>query len=114
MPTRQTIHRARRLRQEMNVPERAAWETLRQLRRYGYPVRRQHPVGAFIADFAIPKAQLVVEVDGAIHEVEAVSARDEGRQAELEALGWTVLRFTAEEARDADLLWGRVVEQLGL
>ena len=108
------IHNARRLRQSANTPEQKAWQTLRQLRRYGYPVRRQHPIGGYIVDFAIIKARLIIEIDGSIHAREDVKLRDEERQAYLEKLGWRILRIEATAALDADILFGRVTEVLGV
>lgn len=40
----------------------------------------------------------MIEIDGGVHELEEVKKRDEQRQAALDALGWTVLRFTNDEA----------------
>ena len=114
MPTRPTTGRARRLRQITNAPEQVAWQTLRKLRGHGFPVKRQHPIGPYIVDFAIFRAKLVIEIDGGIHEREAVAQRDAVRQSEIEALDWRVIRFSAEEARSADVLWGRVTGMLGL
>ena len=105
---------ARRLRQSANAPEIAAWKCLRRLRQYDFPVRRQHPIGPYIVDFAIERAKLVIEIDGGIHRLPDVAARDAEREAELEVLGWRVMRISAEEAFHSDLLWARVSELLGL
>jgi very-short-patch-repair endonuclease len=112
MSDRRTTGRARRLRQTANTPEQAAWQTLRKLRSYGFPVKRQYPIGLYIVDFAIHRAKLVVEIDGGIHERADIALSDPLRQCEIEALDWRVVRFSAEEAMDAELLWGRVVELL--
>ncbi|MEL6365425.1 MAG: endonuclease domain-containing protein [Pseudomonadota bacterium] len=112
-PAPETI-RARRLRQATNTPERIAWETLRTLRGQGFPLRKQHPIAGYVADFAIVKAKLVIEIDGAIHDRPAVQADDHERQRILEAHGWRVLRVSAEEARSADHLLSRVAAALGI
>ena len=83
MTRRPIIHSARRLRQSANAPEDVAWQALRELRKYGYAVRRQHPIGPYIVDFAIQKAMLAIEIDGGIHNLDAVRLRDELRQADL-------------------------------
>ena len=98
------VSRARRLRQDLNGPERAAWDALRKLRPYGIAVRRQHPVGPYVVDFAITKRQLVIEIDGGVHRLESVRARDELRERKITALGWRVLRLSAEEALSRDYL----------
>lgn len=114
MSRRPIIHSARRLRQTANAPEDIAWQALRQLREYGFAVRRQHPVGPYIVDFAIQKAMLAIELDGGIHNLDSVRLRDEARQADLEQRGWQVLRLSAEQAMDADTIMRIVTETLGL
>ena len=106
--------RARNLRQSSNAPEDRAWQSLRQLRAHGFPVRRQHPIGGMIVDFAITKARLVIEIDGGIHKLADVLARDAERDARLTSLGWEILRIPASEAFNADHLVRRVQEKLGL
>ena len=100
----QKMRTARRLRQAANTPEQKAWTTLRKLRAEGFPVRRQHPVGPYVADFAVVKEGLVIEIDGGIHRLPDVAARDAERQSVIEALGWRVLRITPEIAASPDHL----------
>ncbi|MFN7054204.1 endonuclease domain-containing protein [Hyphomonas sp.] len=109
-----SVARARRLRQSSNAAEDIAWNTLRTLRAHGYPVRRQHPINGFIVDFAITRARLVIEIDGGIHALPEVAARDAERDATLRSLGWTTLRIPAEDARHPDHLMRLVQEKLGL
>ena len=54
-------------------------------------VRRQHPIGRHIADFAIPAHRLVIEIDGGQHA--STVERDDARSRTLEAHGWRVIRF---------------------
>ena len=105
---------ARRLRRSSNLPEQAAWDVLRTLRADGFPVRRQHPVGRFVVDFAIVRARLVIEIDGGVHARADVAARDAERQAALEAMGWRVMRVNRDDALNTDVLLARVREVLGL
>ena len=107
-------YRARRLRAEANTPEQVAWQALRGFRALGFPVRRQHPIAGYVADFAIIKARLVVEIDGSIHDDEAVQAADAERQAEIERLGWRVVRIEAQAALSGDHVFAVVSEALGL
>ena len=54
-------------------------------------VRRQHPIGRHVADFAVPARKLVIEIDGGHHA--STVARDTARSRALEAQGWRVIRF---------------------
>ena len=57
--------------------------------------RRQHPIGPFVVDFYCPAGNLIVEVDGPIHETQ--QDHDRARQELLEGCGYRVVRFTARE-----------------
>ncbi len=87
--------KARAMRHEPTSAEAILWERLRNRRLGGYRFRRQHSVGRFIVDFLCLDAQLVVEVDGPIHRVNA--QRDRERKQKLESAGLHVLRFTNDE-----------------
>ncbi len=74
----------------MTLAERRLWAGLRG-DRLGVRFRRQLPVGQrYIADFCAPAIRLIVEADGGQH---ADSTADRLRTADLEALGYAVLRF---------------------
>jgi very-short-patch-repair endonuclease len=99
-----STRRARSLRRRANAPEQKAWETLRQLRAEGYTVRRQVLIEGLTVDFAIRSLRLVIEIDGAIHDIEAVRQNDVERDARLRSAGWQVLRVPAETAMSGDHL----------
>ena len=103
-----SARRARSLRQQANTPEQKAWETLRQLRAEGYAVRRQVAIEGLTVDFAIRSLRLVIEIDGAIHDLEAVRQNDAERDAKLRTAGWQVLRVPAKTAMSADHIIGLV------
>jgi len=90
--------RARALRQSGGLAERRVWARLRGGAVDGRKVRRQHPVGGYVADFACLPLRLIIEIDGGVHERDEVATRDHPRQQALEALGWTVVRFSNEDA----------------
>ena len=90
MPFRH-ITQARALRQTATLAERRLWSALRGGRLGGWRFRRQHPIAPFIADFACPRARLVIELDGGVHEDRDLE--DGQRQWEIEARGWRVIRF---------------------
>jgi very-short-patch-repair endonuclease len=84
--------RARSMRRRMTWSEQRLWPELRKL---CANFRRQAPIGRYFADFACHAQQLVIEVDGGIHErLPEVAARDFERQQWLEGQGYRVLRFT--------------------
>ena len=88
---------ARNQRQTAGLAERRLWQRLRGAQIDGHRFRRQHPIGRYFADFACERLRLILEIDGGIHERDDVVLRDYLRQTELEALGWSVLRFRNEE-----------------
>lgn len=90
-----TISRGRALRRNMTDGEKKLWAELREFRRnYGIHVRRQAPIGPFIADFAIHDHRLVIEVDGEHHFLPEGRERDFRRDEWLTSEGYRVLRFT--------------------
>src|SRR5690606_22668458 len=63
----------------------------------GYKFRRQHIIGAYITDFICLKSNLIVEVDGLIHQLPDNKQGDADRTAWLEKEGYRVIRFTNDE-----------------
>jgi very-short-patch-repair endonuclease len=86
---------ARQLRKNMTDSERALWSRLRGKQLYGVQVYRQKPIGEYIVDFYVPKARLVVEVDGSQHSESehAEAEKDRKRDAYMNTVGIQVLRF---------------------
>jgi very-short-patch-repair endonuclease len=91
---------AAELRKEHTDSEAILWQALRNRQLEGRKFRRQNPIGAFVVDFYCPDEQLVVEVDGQIHESQREA--DALRQEIIEALGVRFIRVTAEQV-DHDL-----------
>ena len=58
---------ARTMRRTATPVERRLWQALRKYQLRGVKLRRQMPLGPFIAGFYCPGARLVVEVDGISH-----------------------------------------------
>ncbi|HQR90650.1 MAG: hypothetical protein B7Z44_06390 [Caulobacter sp. 12-67-6] len=88
------ISRARRLRRDMTASERHLWKALRALNLH---IRRQAPVGRYIADFIHHGACLVIEVDSAWHDSLKAQERDALRDAWFQSQGYRVLRFRDRE-----------------
>ncbi|MBI3207022.1 MAG: DUF559 domain-containing protein [Myxococcales bacterium] len=86
---RSSRHRRRR---SPTASEAALWRALRA-RQLGVEVLRQVVLGDFIADFVVPAAWLVIEVDGDAHR--GRGAPDARRDRKLAKLGYRVLRLEA-------------------
>ncbi|MFA6429197.1 MAG: endonuclease domain-containing protein [Patescibacteria group bacterium] len=93
---REMVERRRVLRKTQTETEAFLWDRLRG-GRCGVRFRRQYGVGKYVVDFYAPKARLVIEIDGDIHEVPDVRIHDKDRQKNIEALGLRFLRFTTAE-----------------
>jgi very-short-patch-repair endonuclease len=89
------------LRQKQSVAEDIMWQRLRRNQLNGWGFRRQAPVGRFVVDFLCHKLALVVEVDGPLHDTQEQKLFDASRTAELEQLGWLVVRVNERVVRDA-------------
>ena len=90
MAVRPRSRRARRLRRSATDAEQILWYALRDMNPT-YNIRRQHPIGDYIADFAIPAHKLVIEIDGGQHA--AALEADARRTRELNVRGYRVIRF---------------------
>jgi very-short-patch-repair endonuclease len=90
------LARARDFRHPLTPPEAKVWEAVRD-RRIGFKIRRQHPIGRFIADFYCAEARLVIEIDGDTHAAPDQAAYDVARTEWLEERGYQVIRFDAAE-----------------
>jgi len=74
--------------------ENALWQNVRG-NKTGHKIRRQHPIGAYIADFICLNKRLIIEVDGGYHAENQES--DKLRTDALNQLGFDVIRFSNEE-----------------
>jgi very-short-patch-repair endonuclease len=89
---------AREHRAEATGAESILWASLRRRAITGFKFRRQHAIDRYIVDFYCPRARLVVEVDGPIHDLQ--QAEDAARQEHLESLNLRVLRFSNDEVTE--------------
>ena len=105
LPT--SIKRARKLRQEMTGAEQLLWLNLRNRKMLGLKFLRQHPIiyqvsqnrpYYFIADFYCAEKNMVLEVDGLIHELQ--KDEDAHREDILKSLSLNILRIKNEEVKD--------------
>jgi very-short-patch-repair endonuclease len=93
---RPEVYEARMLRRTMSLPEVLLWREIKG-NKLGVGFRKQHPIGAYKADFCYADGKLVIEVDGFAHDTGDVAARDERRDAYMSDKGFTVIRFPARD-----------------
>jgi len=83
---------AHQMRKAPTGAEATLWQHIRKEQIRGAKFQRQHAIEPFIVDFCCVKLQLIVEVDGPIHQY--TQEEDQIRQEYLERLGYEVLRFS--------------------
>ena len=88
---------SRELRQVSTDAEKLLWAELRNRKLNGLKFRRQHPIDKYIADFYCHERKLVIELDGAVHDVKENEDYDKARTFELKDLSINVLRFRNDE-----------------
>jgi 5-methyltetrahydrofolate--homocysteine methyltransferase len=77
--------------------EEKLWKLLRDRRLEGFKFRRQHIIGKYIADFVCIPQNLVIEIDGLIHQLPDNKESDEIRTQWLDSIGFRVIRFTNDQ-----------------
>jgi len=87
--------RAKKLRREMTPAEKILWKELRANTLQGLHFRRQQVVHGYFPDFYCHQHELIVELDGGIHELQ--KEYDAEREAYLISLGFRIIRFKNEE-----------------
>jgi very-short-patch-repair endonuclease len=83
------------MRRTPTFAEKRLWKELRETKLH---FRRQAPLGPYIVDFVRHEHRLVIELDGGVHNLPEVAARDEIRELWLTARGYRVMRFANEHA----------------
>ena len=106
MNYRNIIKLARKLRKDQTPAEKILWQELRNRKFEGKKFLRQHPViyyyyqkpYFFIADFYCAEKELVLELDGKIHDYQ--KEYDYQRDLIIKNKGLSVLRIKNEELKD--------------
>ncbi|EAV40363.1 hypothetical protein SIAM614_27557 [Stappia aggregata IAM 12614] len=91
---------ARKLRRDQTKGEKALWRALRELKADGIHIRRQAPIGPYVADFVVFSRNLVIEIDGDIHALPDQEQHDERRTAWLSAEGFQILRYSSLQVHE--------------
>lgn len=95
--TKQSEEQALALRKKQTSAEDRFWKIVRNRKLFKLKIRRQHPIGPFIADFYCNDLKLVIEIDGEIHSLPWIKKRDIEREIYFIELGLSIVRFTNEE-----------------
>ena len=84
---------SQKLRSTQTEAERKLWHRINRDQLLGFRFNRQKPLLSYIVDFYCLKAKLVIELDGSQHYEPDYQEKDRLRDAELDSLGFTVMRF---------------------
>ena len=104
--------RARHLRAAPTWTETKLWDRRRRL---PIRIRRQAPIGPYVADFACLRARLVIEVDGGVHNRTDVALRDLKRDDWLASEGYCVLRIDSRRIpNDLDAVVAEITQAIRL
>ncbi len=80
------------LRRNMTKEEKHLWYDF--LKHLPQTINRQKVIGQYVVDFYCASAKIVIELDGSQHGGEKMKQKDQERDAYLNELGITVLRYS--------------------
>ena len=102
--------RAKKLRREMTPAEKILWKEVRANRLSGLHFRRQQIIHSYFADFYCHQHELIVELDGGIHDLQ--KEYDAEREAYLIALGFRIIHFKNDEVfKDLQNVLAKIVRE---
>ena len=103
---------AKKNKQFRTEAECLIWNNIRN-NHLGVKFNRQYVIGDYIVDFVCLEKKLVIEVDGGYHSEYEQTEKVEHRTERLEAMGFSVIRFTNEELfADIKSVLNSIKEQL--
>jgi len=86
-----------KMRNNPTRAEQRLWISLSGKKLGEYKFRRQHIIGQYITDFVCLKQNLIIEIDGLIHQLPDNIISDQERTQWFEKEGFKVIRFTNDE-----------------
>jgi very-short-patch-repair endonuclease len=105
--------KAKYLRSHMTSAEFNVWNFLKGKNLLGVRFRAQHPLGIYIADFYCFKLNLVIEIDGEIHNTLIQKEYDSERSQDLKNWGIDIIRFTNYEVMNKfDFVQNKIVKEV--
>ncbi|HEX7713608.1 MAG TPA: endonuclease domain-containing protein [Bacillota bacterium] len=96
------VPRAVEMRNNMTPAEFKLWTGF--LTNFDFKVYRQRPIDNFIVDFYCSKLNLVIEIDGSVHDSLEAKVSDQERTEILQNYGLKVLRFSNNQVEE-DFEW---------
>ncbi|SNR75403.1 vitamin B12 dependent-methionine synthase activation domain-containing protein [Lutibacter flavus] len=104
---------AKQMRKQPTEAESLLWDVLSGKKLDGHKFRRQHIIGNYITDFICLKTNLIIEIDGLIHQLPENKESDAERTFWLEEEGYRVIRFTNEEVlSNLDFVLSKIKKEL--
>ena len=88
---------AKQFRKNPTESEDAVWQMLRNRQIKNLKWRRQQVIDGFIADFYCAELNVVLEIDGSVHDKEDVKEYDEYRTSVFESKGIKTFRLRNED-----------------
>lgn len=85
--------RRKELRSHLTPAEAALWQMLKNSQLKDRKFRRQHGISCYIVDFCCPAENLIIELDGEVHNDPQQAEYDRERDVCLQQLGFKILRF---------------------
>jgi very-short-patch-repair endonuclease len=86
------------MRKNMTLAEFKLWTGF--LKNFRFKVYSQRPIDNFIVDFYCSKLNLVIEVDGSVHDSLEAKVSDEKRTEILQNYGLKVIRFSNKDVEE--------------
>ncbi len=104
---------AKKMRNIPTEAEKMLWNALSGKKLGNSKFRRQHIIGSYIADFINIKENLIIEIDGLIHQLPENKINDEERTKWLQEKGYRVIRFTNNEVlHKIDFVLDKILQEL--
>jgi very-short-patch-repair endonuclease len=95
---------ARKSRKRQTPSEEKAWEIVRDRRCFGLKFQRQRPMSRFRVDFYCAALDLILEIDGGIHDDAEHAAQDRERSLLLQKkYNLRVMRLRNEDVSQANI-----------
>lgn len=91
------VELAKQFRKDSTDSEDAVWQMLRNRQIKNLKWRRQQVIDGYIADFYCAELNVVLEIDGTVHDNEETKEYDECRSVAFESKGIRTFRLRNEE-----------------